>query len=124
MASRKEQKERLKAERVAKEAVERQETARRRRLQIGAAAAGVAVIAVVIVVIAMSGGGGGGGDETTASGIAFSEDSVPASVEAGLQDSPPPWQPDYNGLSERIAALGLPGFSETISHTHASLQIY
>jgi hypothetical protein len=125
MASRKEQKERLKAERVAKEAAERQETTRRRRLQIGAAAAGVVVIAVVIAVIAMSGGGGGeGGDETTASGIAVSNDSVPASVEAGLQDSPPPWQPDYNGLSERITALGLPGFSETISHTHSWLHIY
>src|SRR5215204_6022098 len=119
MASRKEQKERLKAERVAKEAAERQETARRRRLQIGAAAAAVVVVAAVIVVIAL-GGGGGGDDETTSSGIAFSEDSVPASVEAGLQDSPPPWKPDYNGLGERISAMGLPGFSETISplHTH------
>jgi len=123
MASRKEQKERLKAERVAKEAAERQETARRRRLQIGAAAAAVVVVAAVIVVIAL-GGGGGGDDETTSSGIAFSEDSVPASVETGLQDSPPPWKPDYNGLGERISAMGLPGFSETIAHTHASVQIY
>lgn len=73
--------------------------------------------------IAMS-GGGGGGNETTASGIAFSNDSVPASVEAGLQDSPPPWQPDYNGLSERITALGLPAVGNETFHQHASLQIY
>jgi len=124
MASRKEQKERLKAERVAKEEAERRETARRRRLQIGGAAAAVVVIAAVIVVIAMAGGGGGGGDETTASGIAYSKDSVPASVETGLQDSPPPWKPDYKGLGERISAMGLPGFSETISHTHSWLHIY
>src|SRR5918994_4774446 len=97
MASRKEQKERLKAERVAKEAAERQATARRRRLQIGAAAAAVVVVAAVIVVIAL-GGGGGGDDETTSSGIAFSEDSVPASVEAGLHDAPPPRKPRHNGV--------------------------
>jgi len=123
MASRKEQKERLKAERVAKEAAERQETARRRRLQIGAAAAAVVVVAVVIVVIAL-GGGGGGDDETTSSGIAFSEDSVPASVETGVQDSPPPWKPDYKQLAQRIQAMGLPAVGNEAFHLHAWLHIY
>jgi hypothetical protein len=125
MASRKEQKERLRAERVAKEEAEHRETSRRRRMQIGAMAAAVVIVGAIIAVIALSGGGGGGGgDETTASGIAYSKDSVPADAEAGLQDSPPPWQPDYKGLSERISVMGLPGFNETISHTHSWVHIY
>jgi hypothetical protein len=116
MASRKEQKERLKAERVAKEQAERRETSRRRRMQIGAAAGATVIVAAVVVVIVLSGGSGGGG--------ASSEDSVPADVEAGLQDSPPPWQPDYEGLSERISAMGLPAVGNETFHQHAWLHIY
>jgi hypothetical protein len=122
MASRKEQKERLKAERVAKEEAERRETARRRRTQVGGAAAAVVVIAAVIVVIAVSGGGGGG--ESSSSGIPYRQDSVPASAQLGLQATPPPWKPEYKQLPQRVEALGLPGFSETTFHIHAALHIY
>src|SRR3954447_26836452 len=60
MASRKEQKERLRAERIAQEQAERQETSRRRRLQICAAAAAVLIIGAGVAVIGISRGGGGG----------------------------------------------------------------
>jgi hypothetical protein len=123
MASRKEQKERLKAERVAKEAAERRETARRRRMQIGGAAGGVVVIAAVIAVIALSGGGGGGGSSDTG-GITDHPDSVPASAQLALQDTPPPWKPNYKQLPQRLEALGLPGFNETTFHIHAHLEIF
>jgi hypothetical protein len=122
MASRKEQKERLKAERVAKEAAERRETARRRRMQIGSAAAAVVVIAAVIAVIALAGGGGGGSSDT--GGITYHPDSVPASAQLALQDTPPPWKPNYKQLPQRLEALGLPGFNETTFHIHAHLEIF
>jgi hypothetical protein len=122
MASRKEQKERLKAERVAKEEAERRETARRRRTQIGGAAAAVVVIVAVIVVIAVS--GGGGGDESSDSGLTFRPDSVPASAQLALEDTPPPWKPNYKQLQQRVEAMGLPGFNETTFHIHAHLEIF
>jgi hypothetical protein len=121
MASRKEQKERLKAERLAKEEADRRETARRRRLQIGAAAAGVVVIGAVVLVIALA---GGGGDESSDSGITSHPDSVPASAQLALLDTPPPWQPNYKQLPQRVEAMGLPGFNETTFHIHAWLHIY
>lgn len=124
MASRKEQKERLRAERVAKEETDRRDASHRRRLQIGVAAGAVVIIGAIVAVIALAGGSGGGGGDGNGSGIAVAKNSVPASAEAGLQDSPPPWKPDYKQLSDRIDALGLPGFNETISHTHAWLHIY
>jgi len=122
MASRKEQKEKLKAERVAREEAERRETARRRRMQIGAGIGGVIIIAAVVAVIALS--GGGGGDESTDSGITYREGSVPASAQLALLDTPPPWKPNYKQLSQRIEALGLPGFNETTFHIHAHLEIF
>jgi hypothetical protein len=123
MASRKEQKERLRAERIAKEETERQEAARRRRLQIGAAAAAVLIIAAVVVVIAVAGGGGGGG-ESSSSAITYHQDSVPASAQLALLDTAPPWQPNYKQLPQRVQAMGLPGFNETTFHIHAWLHIY
>jgi hypothetical protein len=122
MASRKEQKERLKAERVAKEEAERRETARRRRLQIGAGLGGVVIIAVVVAVIALS--GGGGGDEGSDSGITYRAGSVPESAQLALLDTPPPWKPNYKQLPQRVEALGLPGFSETTFHIHAHLETF
>ena len=124
MASRKEQKERLRAERVAKEKAERRDASRRRRLQIGAAAGAVVIIGAIVAVIALAGGGGSSSDGQNGVQISYSKGSVPADAEVGLQDTPPPWNPDYKQLTERIDALGLPGFNETISHTHAWLHIY
>lgn len=122
MASRKEQKERLRAERIAQEEAERRETARRRRLQIGAAGAAVVIIAAVVIVIAVSSGGGGG--ESSSSGLSYRQDSVPASAQLGLLDTPPPWKPNYKQLPQRLDAMGLPGFSETTFHIHSWLHIY
>jgi hypothetical protein len=122
MASRKEQKERLKAERIAREESERRETARRRSMQIGAAVVGVVVIAAVVVVIALA--GGGGGDEGSDSGLTIRPDSVPESAQLALLDTPPPWKPNYKQLPQRLEALGLPGFNETTFHIHAHLEIF
>ena len=123
MASRKEQKERLRAERIAREEAERRDTSRRRRMQIGAGVAGAAIIAVVVVVVVLA-SGGSGSDESSNSGLAFHEDSVPADAQVGLLDTAPPWQPDYNKMGDRIEALGLPGFNETTFHIHSWLHIY
>jgi hypothetical protein len=122
MASRKEQKERLRAERIAKEEAERREASRRRRVQIGAALAAVAIIAAIVIVVAVASGGGGG--ESSSSGLTYHKDSVPASAQLALLDTPPPWKPNYKQLPQRVDAMGLPGFNETTFHIHAWLHIY
>jgi hypothetical protein len=124
MASRKEQKEKARAERIAREEAERRETSRKRTLQIGAAAAAAVAIAVVVVVLAMGGGDDGGGGDSGSGGVAFAQDSVPAGATVGIQDTAPPWQPNYTDLTQRIEAMGLPGFDEVISHSHAWLHVY
>jgi hypothetical protein len=124
MASRKEQKEKARAERMAREEADRREASRKRTLQIAAAAAAAVVIAVVVVVLAMGGGDDGGGGDSGSGGIKFSPDSVPAGATVGIKDLPPPWQPNYTDLTQRIEAMDLPGFNETISHTHAWLHVY
>jgi hypothetical protein len=121
MASRKEQKERLRAERIAREEAERREATRRRRLQIGAGAGAVVIIAAVVAVIAASSGGGGG---SSSSGITYHKGSVPSSAQLALEDTSPPWQPDYKQLPQRVQAMRLPGFNETTFHIHAWLHVY
>jgi hypothetical protein len=123
MASRKEQKERARAERIAKEEAERQEASRRRRLQIGAAAAAVLIVGAVVAVIALS-SGGGGGDESSSSGLTLHQDSVPASAQLALLDTPPPWKPNYKELPQRVEAMGLPTVGNETFHQHAWLHIY
>jgi hypothetical protein len=62
MASRKEQKERLRAERVAAEQQSHSEQRRKRVVGLAVAAVlGLAMVAVVVLVVASGGGGGGGG---------------------------------------------------------------
>jgi hypothetical protein len=43
---------------------------------------------------------------------------------AGLQTGPAPWAPEYGSLERRLAALRLPGPSDTAFHIHALLRIY
>jgi hypothetical protein len=124
MASRKEQKEKARAERVAREEADRREASRKRTLQIGGAVAAVVVIAAVVVVVALGGGDGDDGSDSGSGGIQFSKDSVPAGATVGIKDTSPPWQPNPTDLTQRIEAMGLPGFNETISHTHAWLHVY
>src|SRR5436189_1403811 len=116
MASRKEEKERLRQQRLAAEQAEKAQ--QRRRLIIGYASAGIlAALVVAGIIIAVSSGGG-------SSSANVKPGSVPASAEAGTRTSPPPWPADYDGLGDRINAMGLPGLSDTIFHIHAILHVY
>ena len=118
MASRKEERERRRAERV--EAEQRQAAAARKRAIFGYSVAGVltaAVIAGIVVVITSGGGSSGSGDTYTGN-------SVPPDAEVGVQTTPPPWQPEYAHLGQRLDALGLPGLNENIFHIHSLMHVY
>lgn len=64
MASRKEQKERLRAQRLEREAADQAKERRRRLVQYGSAAAFLAVCAVAVLIIVSQSGGGSGGSGT------------------------------------------------------------
>ena len=111
MASRAEEKKRLREEREAREREERQASARKKRLiKIGAAAA--VVIVAVIAVVALSGGG------------SKSKSAVTSTNAQGLQDSPGPWPPEYSKLQERVKAMGLPDPSDVVYHIHSNVEVY
>jgi hypothetical protein len=74
MASRKEQKERLRQERLERERAAAAAAARRKRMGYGIAGLLVAAVVVAVVVIAVAGGGGG----STASAESWPSGSVPA----------------------------------------------
>jgi hypothetical protein len=79
------------------------------------------IVAGIVVAVASSGGG------SSASDIAkqtINKGSVPAAAERGARTTPPPWQPVYTGLPDRISAMGLPGLSDTAFHIHAWLHVY
>jgi hypothetical protein len=117
MSSRKEEKERLRRERLAREQAEAAAASRRRRLLFGGgAAAVVALVAVVAIAIASSGGGGG---KSGSSG-----NSKNSSLQAGLQTGPAPWQPEYTHLGDRFQASGLPQSGSENYHIHALIQVY
>jgi hypothetical protein len=46
-----------------------------------------------------------------------------ASAALGLQGGPAPWAPDYGSLTARLAALRLPGQSDTAFHIHVLVRI-
>ena len=69
MASRKEQKERLKAERLARESDEQAKERRRRLVQYGSAAAFLAICAVAALIIISQSGDGSGGSGTKDSAV-------------------------------------------------------
>jgi protein-disulfide isomerase len=80
MASRKEEKERLRAERLRQETEEQEHERRRRLLQYGSAAVFVAVVAIVaLIVISQSGGGSGGNasDITDSAAVAKQLQGIP-----------------------------------------------
>src|SRR4051795_9094055 len=76
MASRKEQKEKLRQERLEREQAAAAAAARRKRLGYTVAGVLVAAVVVAIVVVVASGGGGGGGSSASAS--SWPSGSVPA----------------------------------------------
>ena len=113
MASRAEEKKRLREEREAREREEREAAARRKRLiQIGTGAA-VVVVAAIIAVVALSGGGSSNGKNPKA-----------GPLERGLQISAGPWPPEYSQLPQRLTAMQLPQTSDVIFHIHANMAIY
>jgi hypothetical protein len=118
MASRKEEREQRRAER--REAEKRDAAAAKRRQFVGYGVAGLLTLAVVIgiVVVVTSGGSSGSSSSATVG------NSVPAAAEVGVQTTPPPWDPEYDHLSERLQALGLPGLNEQIFHIHSLLHVY
>jgi hypothetical protein len=118
MASRKEEREQRRAER--REAEQRDAAAAKRRQLVGYGVAGLLTLAVVIgiVVVITSGGSSSSGSPAT------NENSVPPAAEVGVQTTPPPWDPEYDHLSERLQALALPGLNEQIFHIHALLHVY
>jgi hypothetical protein len=66
---------------------------------------GALLVAVVMSVVIVAGSGGSGKGR-------------------GLQDGPPPWQPEYSGLRERIQSLGIPAPGRETYHIHARLHVY
>jgi hypothetical protein len=48
----------------------------------------------------------------------------PADAAAGLQAGPTPWAPEHAYLARRLAALRLPGESDSGVHNHALLRIF
>jgi hypothetical protein len=115
MSSRKEQKERLRAERVAREQAEAAATMRRRKMLFGGG--GLATIAVVaLVALAIAAGGGGGNSSSPSSGG--------TALAAGLQTGAAPWGPEYTHLADRFQASGLPQSGSETYHIHALLRVY
>ena len=110
MASRQEQKQRLREERLAREQEAQVAAARQQRLfLIGGIAAVVVVVAVIAVVVASSG---------------TSSKKIGAHTPAGLQISPGPWPPEYAHLQQRVAAMGLPDKGNELYHVHSQLSVY
>jgi hypothetical protein len=111
VASRAEEKKRLREEREARERKEREAHAKRRRLMRIGIAGAVIVIAAVVAVVALSGGGG-------------KKSSASNPKQDGLDVSPGPWGTNVDGLDKRVAKLGLPDPSDTVFHIHAQLSVY
>ena len=126
MSSRKEQKEKLRQERLERERAAQAAADRRRRLQIGGGVGILAVIVAVVVVIIVSSGGSSSGSNgsTTASTKSGGETGVPAGAQVGLQDGPAPWKPEYSFLAQRLAAFNFPQQTDIGYHVHAQLNIY
>jgi hypothetical protein len=126
LSSRKEQKEKLRQERMERERAAQQAADRKRRLQIGGGAGLLAVIVAVVVVIIVSSGGGGGGSSTASSGSTKSggDTGTPAGAQVGLQDGPAPWKPEYSFLAQRLAAFNFPQQTDIGYHVHAQLNVY
>jgi hypothetical protein len=116
MSSRRERKEQLRRERIAREHAAVRAASRRRKLRIG----GLAVVAAagIAVVVALSVAGGG------KSSMIAARTPTGAGTQAGLRVGAAPWPPEYQQLSTRLNALNLPQTSDYPFHIHAMLRIY
>ncbi len=123
MSSRKEQKERLRQERLERERAAAAAAGRRRRLQIGGGAGLLAIIvAVVIAVVVSSGGSSNGNNGSTNASAPRSGQTVGDT--SGLQTTPAPWKPEYSFLAQRLSAFNFPQQSDVGFHIHAALFVY
>jgi hypothetical protein len=111
MASRAEQKAKLRAEREERERQEREAAARRGRMLRLAVGAAVVVVAAIVAIAVLS-----GGDEKN-------KPKGPTD-QTGLSVSPCPWPPLEAGVIDRGKKLGLPDLSDTAFHIHAQLSVY
>jgi hypothetical protein len=104
MASRREQKERLRQERLAREQADTQLARQKRRRGMLVAAVLVLAAAAAVVAVVIAGSGGSGSEAQAAFG------------------------PHYSGLTERREAAGVPTMSEAATvgaaHFHPKLRIY
>jgi hypothetical protein len=108
VSSRRDQKERLRQERLAREQAAAAVARRKRLLGIAVAAATLVALGAVVAVVSIAAGGG----------------SSTSGAQAGVQATPAPWQPEYGSLQKRVAALGLPQAADYPFHIHAMLRIY
>jgi hypothetical protein len=118
VSSRKEEKERLRRERLERERQAAEAAARRRRLQIGGGSIAAIAIVAVVVILLVSGGGSSSSSTSGANG------GPSGGAAAGLTKGPAPWKPEYSSLAERMSALKLPQASNQIYHLHAILFVY
>jgi hypothetical protein len=108
MASRKEEKERLRKEREEKEREEKEkQRKKKRRLRILGIVGAVIVLGVVGALV-LSGG----------------KKKTNQQASQGLQVSAGPWRAVTDGLQDREKALQLPAPSDTIYHIHAQLKVF
>lgn len=121
MSSRKEQKEQLRQERLAREKAQAEAAARRRRFQIGGGALVIAAAIVVAIVLVVS---GGSSNSSGASPGGSNKNSGGTGTQAGLETGPAPWAPEYSFLAQRLAAFNFPNQSDIGYHEHAKLFIY
>src|SRR4051794_1578849 len=127
MASRQEEKEQRRAERLAAER-DAEAAGRRRRLGLIGAGVAAAIVAIVVVVVLVSSGGSDDGKSastTTADQAAQAEGQ--AAPLPGAQTGPPPWNAG-NGpeLQQRLDALGLAALPAegTVVHIHQHLDLF
>jgi hypothetical protein len=114
LSSRKEQKERLRRERLERERAAKVAAERKRRLQIGGGVLALAAIIAVVVVLVASSGGGGGGSSASPQKLDTS----------GLQTGKAPWPAEFSFLAQRLSALGVPPYGDVSFHIHAVLFVY
>jgi hypothetical protein len=109
MASRKEEKERLRKEREERERQEKEASDKQRRRLRLLGIVGAVVVVGIVAALVVSGGG---------------KKSGPEQASQGLQVTPGPWEPVTSGLQDREKALNLPAPSDTIYHVHSQLKVF
>jgi hypothetical protein len=121
LSSRKEQKERLREERLERERAAAASSERRRRLMIGGGVLVAAAVIAVVVVLVAGGGGGNNGGGTTGGSTGATTSDLP---QDGVRTTKAPWAPEYSFLAQRLTGLNFPDQSDIGFHIHAALFVY